>query len=373
MTSAPATRERDLTVDVARGAAIILIAVGHVVVGLRTSQIITTEGRANGLMPALYLVHIVVFALLAGLFIEHGVRRYGSKGFLLRRAMLFTWLYLLWGLLQRGMRVVIDATANSSARPVELLRLWEPEGQLWFLPWLLAATALVVVVAPWRSRTRAVLLAVGSVVLGLGTWGWEPTGVVIQGLALTPFLVLGVLVGPRRFTGATSRTRMWLLGAGSLALAAVYLVVAVGTWSYADPTAASPDRSASAILAGVVGTVSGTAALLGLCALVARRRAWARPLAALGRRSMEIYLAHIVALSLARAGLVGLGIEDPLVHLLVGSAAGIGGPLVLWWLASRTGQDWLFGLPRWLQRRLDAAAASPDSPPRPSRADTLGA
>ena len=94
------SQARDLTVDIAKGITIILIVLSHAIVGVWHADTIDDEAR-GALMPALYLVHIVVFAFLSGLFVARGVERSGASRYLASRAALFIWLYLLWTLLQR--------------------------------------------------------------------------------------------------------------------------------------------------------------------------------------------------------------------------------------------------------------------------------
>lgn len=350
-TGPPASLRRDRTVDIARGISIVLIVLSHVIVGVWQSDAIET-GAKGPLMPALYLVHIVVFAVLAGLFVERGVSRRGAARYLAERGALFVWLYVLWTLLQRGSRVLGGPFASTAASPVELLRLWRPEGQLWFLPWLLAATVLVALVHPWRSRRRGLALLGATAALALVVWGWEPNAVVVQGLALTPFFVAGVLVRGDRVVDLVSGSTVLRLGVVALAAGVVYLgVVAVG--NFAMPTAASPDRSAIPLVWGVLGSTSGLVLVLAVSALLARLPGlgW---LAFVGQRSMEIYLAHILVGVLVRAVLVDEGVQTDGAHLVVGTAVGVLAPLGIWWLAGRARMGWLFALPAPLQRRLRA-------------------
>lgn len=351
-TGPPASLRRDRTVDIARGISIVLIVLSHVVVGVWQSDAIET-GAKGPLMPALYLVHIVVFAFLAGLFVERGVSRRGAARYLAERGALFVWLYLLWTVLQRGSRVLGGPFASTTASPVELLRMWRPEGQLWFLPWLLAATVLVALVHPWRSRRRGLALLGLTAVLALAVWGWEPNAVVVQGLALTPFFVAGVLVRGDRLValvGAATPARLAavLVGSGALYLG----VVAVG--HFAMPTAASPDRSAGPLAWGVVGSLTGLVLVVSTSALLSRVRGlgW---LAFVGRRSMEVYLAHILVGVLVRAALVDEGVQTDGAHLVVGTVVGVFVPLAIWWVAGRVRMGWLFALPQPVERRLRAA------------------
>ncbi len=340
---------RDPSVDVAKGLAIVMIVLSHAIVGVWHADEVQDEARGP-LMPALYLVHIVVFAFLSGLFVERGVRQSGVWPYLASRAALFGWLYLLWTLLQRGARVIGGPFSANQASPAELVRLWRPEGQLWFLPWLLAATVLVVLARPWESALRRWGLLGVTSVGALLVWGWEPNVVVVQGLALTPFFVAGALLGGERLTSLVTSWRSPSLGAVATVAGALYAVV-IAVAHFAMPTAASPDRSAVPLAWGVLGSVSGLVLVLAASAVLGRLP-FAGPVAALGRRSMEIYLAHILVGSLTRAALVEAGVSDGLIHLVVGTITGVGVPLLLWWLARRVGLTGLFGLPAAVSRRL---------------------
>ena len=91
---------------------------------------------------------------------------------------------------------------------------------------------------------------------------------------------------------------------------------------------------------------------------VLARVAGTGPVAALGRRSMEIYLGHILVGSLTRAGLVELGVTDGLVHLVLGTITGVLVPVLVWWVATRVGAGWLFALPKGVERRPPAAPST---------------
>ena len=344
-----ASTGRDLTVDIAKGITIVLIVLSHAIVGVWHAETVDDEAR-GALMPALYLVHIVVFAFLSGLFVERGVAKSGAGSYLASRAALFVWLYLLWTLLQRGARVIGGPFSANQASPVELLKVWRPEGQLWFLPWLLAATVLVVITGPWASPVRRWGLLAATSVLALLVWGWEPNVVVVQGLAITPFFVAGALVRGERMTALVTRAGLPALLATAVVSGALYALV-VRVAHFAMPTAASPDRSAVPLAWGVLGSVSGLVLVVAVSAVLARV-AGTGPVAALGRRSMEIYLGHILVGSLTRAGLVELGVTDGLVHLVAGTITGVLVPVLVWWVATRVGAGWLFALPKGVERRL---------------------
>lgn len=161
--------ERDRAIDVAKGIAIVAIVVGHANRGLSSAGMAIPH--VETLDRVLYLCHLTVFAFLSGLFIRRSVGRRGVLPFLSQRTALLVWLYLVWHVIQSCVKLAFGGDVNSAVRPESLWRLWIPEGQLWFLPWLVAATVIVALWAPWRSRARAALLLGASGVVGLATWG----------------------------------------------------------------------------------------------------------------------------------------------------------------------------------------------------------
>lgn len=232
-----------------------------------------------------------------------------------------------------------------------MISLWVPPGQLWFLPWLALVTLLVVPLRPWRDRRVGVGVLVLAVLVSLTSWGWDPPIVGVRGLGLTGFFVAGVLTGGR-FTRWV-RTVPALVLVAAAATGAVLLTVVVGLApGAATPTAAYPGRSPVTIAAGLVGAVAGAVLLLACAALLARTGAVGHPVAFLGERSLEIFLAHVVAASGTRIALSTAGVASPAVHVVLGTAAGLLLPLLAWWLARALGWGWLFGLPAPVRRAL---------------------
>ncbi|TPW76095.1 acyltransferase family protein [Schumannella soli] len=337
---------RDAAIDVARGLAIIGIVLGHVERGLIRAGLL--DGSLPGIATldrVLYLVHLPVFALLAGLFVARGVERDGAARYLRARLVLFAWLYLLWSLLQGLVTVALSSLVNRPRSPVEVLELWVPKDQFWFLGWLIVATTIAALVLPWRGGARRVVglvIAIGS----LGFWGlgWSVVGG--SGLALTGFYLVGCLVGSRglqRVLGRLGPVRALLAAA---LLSAVLAAVLGGATT--APTEGGSDRTLTSVALGVLASVLGTAATLALARALSRLGPLTRLLALLGERSLEIFLAHILATAGARIALQRFGVDDPTAQIVLGTAAGLAFPLALWWALTRLRLPWLFSAPRAL-------------------------
>jgi len=336
---------RDQSIDVARGIAIVAIVLGHVERGLASASLLPYD-TALTLDRLLYLFHLATFAYLSGLFVRGSVERDGVRRMLTRRVTLFVWLYLLWTVIQGSVRVAASSVANTPVTVGDIARIWIPEGQLWFLPWLIGVTVIAAVTQPWRSRGRATAVLLLAATLALAVWGHDPLYAFTRGWALLfPFLVGCVLTASRH--AALARR---------LPVVAVAAAIGTGVWVWvglamgvSTPTTGGDSRTAQTVALGVVGCAAGTVATLAVAALLARSPV-AGVVALVGRRSLEIFLAHIVVASGSRILLVQAGVTAPWVHLATGTSLGVLIPVVVAAVLERWGWTWVFGLPRVLEQ-----------------------
>lgn len=341
MESSTGRVERDASVDVARGIAIVAIVLGHVERGLASASLLPYD-TAVTLDRLLYLFHLATFAYLAGLFVRRSFERDGVRSLLTRRILLFTWLYLLWTLIQGSVRVAASSMTNTPVTVGDVARIWIPEGQLWFLPWLVGATVVAAVARPWQGWVRGTVVLVLAGLLALAVWGYDPLYAFTRGWALLlPFLVGCVLTQPRHAAWAR-RTPVVALAAAMGVAVWLWVGLSSGTTT---PTTGGDGRTIATVALGVLGCVAGTVATLAVAALLARSPA-AGLMAMVGRRTLEIFLAHIVVASGTRILLVQAGVGDPWILLVAATALGVAVPIALASLAQRLGWSWVFGLPR---------------------------
>ena len=225
----------------------------------------------------------------------------------------------------------------------------DPEGQLWFLPWLVSVTVLVGLWRPWTSRARAAALLGLAGALAVVTWGVDPVPAFTRGGALLLPFALGALAGAeghRRLFAGRGAPAVAVVGIGGM------LAIAL-TNTVTPPTVDTPGRTALTVALGMAGCLLGTAGVLALAGTWARLGS-SRALALVGQRSLEIFLAHIVPASGTRILLSRAGVEEFWVHLVLGTVVGIGAALLLWWICRRLRVTWLFGLPKPLATRLPA-------------------
>jgi len=362
---------RDRAFDVARGIAILAIVVGHVIRGLAAADLVPrTAPVVLEVDDAFYAFHLTIFAVLLGVFLRPGVDRHGPGAYLRSRVPLFIWLYAVWTVLFGATRRITDVAAETAEQGVEqgvdtvdpeavagavagrwdgfvadrLHALFLADGPLWWLGFLVLVSVLGAVVRPWTSRTRAVASSVVVAGGSLLAWGWTGPWVLLEGLALLAFVWVGMLAGRERVAAVTRSARArWVALAGiGFGAAALWLTDPMPPTSWIGP------RTLAAVAWGVPTSV---ALCLGVFAVSGTlgRRAVGRPLGFLGERSLEIFLAHIVVSDMARHALTVADVTDVATHVVVGSVAGVLGPLGLWWLGHRAHAPWLFALPHPLR------------------------
>ena len=340
--TAPAVTERDRSLDVAKGIAITAIVVSHVLRGLAGPDTLPRQsGTFLEIDDALYSFHVAVFALLAGVFLPAGVEKRGRLAYLRPRVILFTYLYVVWTVMEAGEKQLEAVGAGDPVDTTGFLQSFlTAYGQLWWLPFMVLASLAAVLARPWASRNRAVLSMAAVGVAAVAAWGWTGPWAFEEGLALLVFFWVGVLAGRSRLSRiTTSRWTGWIGALGLLVGAGLLLLT-----NPMPPSSWIGPRTAGGIALGVVTSTSLCAAVLAIAGLLSRT-ALVRPLGLLGERSLELFLGHILAIAGARAALDALGVENFAAQIFVSTAAGLVLPLALWWLGRRLRFPWLFTSP----------------------------
>lgn len=338
----PLTQQRDRSLDVAKGLAITAIVVSHVLRGLASPDTVPRLSSAFlEVDDGLYTWHVALFAVVAGAFLPSGVGRRGAAGYLRPRVLLFTYLYLLWTVLQAGQQQLEAALAGDPVDLRAFLRSFlTAYGQLWWLAFMVLAMVTAVLLSPWLTRGRAVVSSVVVGAVAVAAWGWSGPWVFEEGLALLAFFWFGLLLGRgglSRLTG--SAVTPWC--------AVVGLTVGVALLAGSDPmppTSWLGTRTTEGVALGIAASVALCAGVLALAGTLARTP-MAGPLGLLGERSLEIFVAHILAIAGAGAVLARLGVESLATEIAVCTVSGLVLPLGVWWLGRRVGFPWLFSSP----------------------------
>jgi len=289
------TRRPEL--DAAKGIAIVLVVVFHVWSALVAAGRAEPTALRAWLDAFAYTFHTQVFFFVAGMVFPDPSR----PGFFGKVGRRLVYPYVLWGTVQGFIVAFAGSAANFPIAPRDVLPslIFEPGHQFWFLYVLIAVTLLTGLALRMGWERRDVLIA-SIVLFVLQMLAPGPPAIRWTGFHAVYFAA-GLCVGLER-----PLPPPWVVPAAYGALAIVV------TFGWQDSIVLRP-------LWATIG-IAGTLALA---------QAWPnRALCELGRASLAIYVAHVMAAVPSRV------LPFPLAS---GIALGLGLPYVLWLIAERTG------------------------------------
>jgi fucose 4-O-acetylase-like acetyltransferase len=315
-------------VDATKGAAIVLVVIGHCWRGIDADGLVP-EALFHAVDSRIYAFHMPVFFAVSGLFLAHSLAGATPGAFALGRVRRLIWPMVLWTYLFLAFKYIAGDLANAQVALGDFL-IWPIPGyaHLWFL-WALFVLHMIAVLisrSRFQERIALPLLAAGAIGLALVPL---PTGLerwVGPAFENAPFLMIGVLVG-----------RSWFierLGSVARTAAAVVFLLVLSAWS------ALPAHTAVYLIGSSVLTMCW---LIVFAGIGERAPIWARGLVTVGSASMGIFLSHTIFTAAMREALLVLNVNDIWLHVLLGTAFGLVGPLILIGIARRTKTHRLLG------------------------------
>lgn len=352
--NAPASTARSDWIDVAKGLGILLVVYGHVARGLMNGGVTMDRTWFTTVDSAIYAFHMPLFFLLSGWFFLGSMTRRGPRDYLATRVATVLYPYVLWSLLQGGIELLMSRYTSNPLQLSAVLALgWAPRAQFWFL-YALFLISVIALLMCWRHPRAGVaaLTVTGALLLAVQQRDWPmPAALVASHLM---YFAIGAWLGSRALNPSTV-SRLAIAGVliGACALAALMSQ---------PPVAVAWPKLLK--LAGATLGVSAAAWLAIQLATSTRTRPVGATLAALGRASMAIFLAHILVASGVRIVLIkGLGLTSPPIHLIAGLVLGTLLPWALWRAVQGRAGMALFELPKaWRQRLAGSPAARPGRP-----------
>jgi len=322
--------ERIGWIDRARGVGMALVVIGHAAGGLIDSPLGADEGALRWLFFAIYLFHMPLFFLLSGLLV--GERIAADRGGFLRGLLPgVVWPYFLWSTVQFTVIVAMGSLVNRPAGawlPTLLALPWRTVSQFWFLYalfWMHLAAGLLL-----TRAGKGAFLALG---IGLKLLvAFVPVDVTIRLVANNlVWYALGAALG------TAGVDRVLALGPGrSMAVNVLAAAVFAGTIGLSfNGVGAGFALSASPVLASeawrpgaIPAALEGVWFVLRLASSRMGRGRAGVAVALLGRRTMAVFVLHVLFIAGLRIVLVRLGWAGgawPMMLPLV--VAGIAGPL----------------------------------------------
>ncbi|HEX7776009.1 MAG TPA: acyltransferase family protein [Parvibaculum sp.] len=322
-----AAKQRVNWIDAVKGLTITLVVMKH-----------TTYGDAVALHSTPYLFNLLceftipfrmpLFFLVAGLFADKALRG-DSRDFIDKKILHFAYFYLLWSVIQVGIKVLLphEGAWAVSWKDLALIPL-EPFGLLWFI---YALAVFFVLMRMARDLPKSVMLGVALALYftRLDT-GWTMPDEFAHRFV---FFVSGVYAAPYVF-----RLASWAIADARRGIAAgIGLLAGVGVAVFTGLA----DLRAVELAIGFMGA-AGTIMIVAVLA----SRGWAKPLAYIGSRSLYVFLAFFLPMAATRIALIRLGLENGDLVTLIALAMAVGMPLLAFRLTEGTPLAFLFTRPQ---------------------------
>ena len=323
---------RDAWVDYAKAIGIVLVVYGHVARGLYNAGIPMNVPLYERVDSIVYSFHMPLFFFLSGIFFLHSLHRRGSLALVANKVDTILYPYILWSLIQGLTEVWLSRYTNGKVPLTEVLALWNPRAQFWFLYalFLVMLTAILV----YRRDTRGLIQ--GVLALGALAYVFQAS---IPSAMHSDYVVKNFVFFALGVWFNTVKDRL-SPQPGRWAMAGVIAFLIVQYGFHFGLGMRYGDKGVASLLVAIVSIL----AVASLCLWLARSpKPW---VLALGGASMGIYVMHILAGSGARILLSRfMGVSDVWIHLIVGCLAGILLPMLVIWLMKRFGIGGLFDAP----------------------------
>jgi uncharacterized membrane protein YcfT len=321
-------RSRVEWVDYAKGFCIVMVVMMHSTLGVEKAA--GAEGWMHEIVVFATPFRMPDFFLIAGLFLSRTIDR-DWRSYFDKKVVHFAYFYVLWLTIQFVFKAPGMAAEGGVSYAAEqyLLAFIEPFGTMWFiylLPVFFVLTKLLRNVPWWPVWVAGAVLEA----LRIET-GW----VLIDEFAsrfvyfYSGYLFAGYIVDfaeriHERPGLAAIGIALWAVVNGYFAFAGIATFAGVG------------------LILGFAGAF----AVVAMASLFATFDVL-KPLRYFGEHSIVIYLAFFLPMATSRAVLLKLGILDLGMVSLIVTAAGVIGPILLYWIVRDRFGDYLFRRPDW--------------------------
>jgi fucose 4-O-acetylase-like acetyltransferase len=327
-------------IDSAKGFAIALVVLGHLLRGLIASGLLPASEWTRLADDWIYAFHMPLFFFISGLLLQRTIRP--PLSFFCDKICTIAYPYLLWSVATIALKSFFKSEVNHPLSFSDLLGIaTHPVDQFWFLYALFVAFIVVDVILELHVPSWAVFLTALSLSPGLvfGHFGPEIVADIRRALL---FVSLGAVVcSSGLLYDPSRRSAPWLLAEASAGFA--LLTLAVYCW-----TTKTPVELLVLATVGIFSSICLSRAIQGV--------AVGRILRFFGERSLEIYVMHTMFSAATRIALIRFGVCNLPAHLVLGMFAGLGLPLACSEICRWYGVTWPFVAP-WREKCKSAKSS----------------
>lgn len=334
--------DRVAWIDYAKAIGLILMVYGHVSHGIYNAGIPLPEPLYQLVDSIIYSFHMPLFFFLAGLLFYPSFTQKGAKKIVFSKVDTILYPYLIWSILQGSLEVILSNYTNGNITLPEVLSVWDPRAQFWFLYALFFIFLVIVAVysimakklAP--TKRHAVIFTLAAF-LYLNHLPLPELPALIFIYNNLVFFIFGILFSELKGEHRLNSIPSLLL------LLTVFIAAQLFFHGYLGKTYTDIGLESLALaLVSILFVVSLSITL---------SKVPNRLVTLMGASSMVIYLTHVLAGSGVRVIVSHvIGIESATIHLLAGCLAGLFLPLLAIKIINAINIPYLFNAPlsKWL-------------------------
>ena len=324
--------QRNVWVDYAKAIGIILVVYGHMARGVYHAGIDIPIRFYELTDSIIYSFHMPLFFFLSGLFFYHSFQKRGSVKLINSKIDTIVYPYIIWSLMQGFIEAFLSDYTNGNTAYSDVLFLWSPRAQFWFLYVLFFCFVVTAVIFTIKSHKTAIIVFLLSVIIYLYPGIFTSFHVTHLFANSFVFFTFGIVFSLYFKENRLSQGRFVIL-------LAIVFVVCQFFYQYTFGTN-YPDRTVASLLLAIV-SISFIVSLSSWAALKPNKF-----IIFIGTSSMAIYLMHILAGSGARVMLkTFMGVDSYVYHLIVECLVGLFLPLLTVVIINKYKIPYIFSAP----------------------------
>jgi fucose 4-O-acetylase-like acetyltransferase len=312
-------------VDYAKGIAIILVVYRHILVGIERSGI-PVDTYLKVANEVVYSFRMPLFFILSGMFISRTMEKYLGVAFVKLKSKTILYPYLVWGVIQISIQIILSNYTNSQRSLIDYSYLiTNPRAidQLWYLLALFNSTILFFLFRFTFKFSDLIITLLAVLFYGASVW-LENYSLVHDIFYYFIFLVLGHLC---RSAFLKEKYQKYFKSPTKLLLALPLMLITQWYWLNHQDLNVFLFMPITLIGCYVVYSVS----------FILAERNWLPMLTFVGKHSLQIYLMHLLVVSMIRMVMIKIfNIHSTIPILLTCWVLGIVIPIVAYTILKKT-------------------------------------
>jgi fucose 4-O-acetylase-like acetyltransferase len=352
------SRSRYPWIDYARGICIILVSFRHFFSGLLNGDIDTTEYPYLSYLNIFFFsFRMPLFFIVSGIFLRTSLQSKGAGSFVKNRFQTVFYPLLVWGVLHISLQLIFSDYVNANRVPGDYLRLlYQPRSieQFWYLNALFFVSITYALVTEYLKFNPLKQLLMGLVLYALAAYfhmNEIETGFLTDVFFFYFFFAVGDLLSGFMTKPANFKK---IASFKTLALIVPFFIVIqhfFTSWNLENSNDYYVQNYHPIFFA--VAALVGGAFVLSVSFLLQKYNT-ARFLRVIGYHSLYIYVANLMITATIRIVLIKqVGLTNIPMLLIIGTAAGVVIPIIMYNLSQKAGAWWLYSLKKPSNGKLE--------------------